>query len=282
MTTPLIIFTDLDGSLLDHHHYGFEPAVDTLNKLQMLGIPVVFNSSKTVAEQLKLRQEADNQCPFITENGAGAYLPKSSFADQPDDSVDLNGYWVKGFCPPREHWLAVLEEVEAEFEGEFQGFSKADIKTLIEWTGLEEDQARLASQRFYSEPVRWLGTDERASLFRQRLQQRGAKVLQGGRFMHVCGEANKGHAMTWLRDFYQQSGQAMPSTKTLAIGDSHNDVDMLEAADYALVIKSPVHEPLSISGKVPGETLLYSDAYGPEGWAQGVEKFLQILNIGHR
>ena len=50
-----IIFTDLDGTLLDHDTYSWEPAAAMLAELQRRGIPVVLNSSKTLAELERLR-----------------------------------------------------------------------------------------------------------------------------------------------------------------------------------------------------------------------------------
>jgi ribonucleotide monophosphatase NagD (HAD superfamily) len=50
MPSPLV-FTDLDGTLLDHDTYDWTPARDALDRLTRAGIPVVFTSSKTAAEQ---------------------------------------------------------------------------------------------------------------------------------------------------------------------------------------------------------------------------------------
>ena len=43
-----LIFTDLDGSLLDHHSYSFAPAVPLLAELDALGIPVIPITGKTL------------------------------------------------------------------------------------------------------------------------------------------------------------------------------------------------------------------------------------------
>ena len=49
----LIIFTDLDGSLLDEETYRASPADSLFETLNTHGIPVVFNSSKTFPEMLR-------------------------------------------------------------------------------------------------------------------------------------------------------------------------------------------------------------------------------------
>ncbi len=43
----LIIFTDLDGTLLDLHTYSFEKSLPGLGLLRQKNVPLVFCSSKT-------------------------------------------------------------------------------------------------------------------------------------------------------------------------------------------------------------------------------------------
>jgi mannosyl-3-phosphoglycerate phosphatase len=61
-----VIYTDLDGTLLDHHTYSAEAASATLSKLRELGIPVIPCTSKTVAETrpiaAQLRLDGPNDC----------------------------------------------------------------------------------------------------------------------------------------------------------------------------------------------------------------------------
>ena len=45
-----LIFTDLDGTLLDHFSYSHAPADQLIPVLQHAGIPIIINTSKTFAE----------------------------------------------------------------------------------------------------------------------------------------------------------------------------------------------------------------------------------------
>ena len=75
--------------------------------------------------------------------------------------------------------------------------------------------------------------------------------------------------MLWLKDMYEQ--QSDEDVTTMALGDGENDVGMLSKADIPVVIRSPVHAP----PEVPNRTDAWlSDAYGPEGWAQSINKML--------
>ena len=74
---PLLVVTDLDGTLLDHFNYSFDKAREALSRLAELGIPLIPNTSKTSAELRQLRQELETDAPFIVENGSAIFLPRN-------------------------------------------------------------------------------------------------------------------------------------------------------------------------------------------------------------
>lgn len=271
-----LIFTDLDGSLLDHHSYSFKPAAQMLKKLELLGIPVIPITSKTMAELLPLRKQLNNPHPFIVENGAAIYIPQGYFSSQPQNSVSVNNFWVIKNAPSRETWLGLLHKNGDEFSGEHQTFDSVfkhqGVEGIAELTGLSSTMANLANQREFSEPVHWTGTAARKKLFIQKMQSLGATVLQGGRFLSIGGDTDKGRALLQLQNLYLQQVQ-QPGCETLAIGDSGNDISMLEQASSALVIKSDNHSPPQLKRSKNSSV---STKTGPTGWAAGVADWLQI------
>ncbi len=83
-TTRLVIFTDLDGSLLDTETYRFDAARAALEELTARQVPLVLCTSKTRAEVEPLRQELGNTDPFIAENeGASIFLARTFLRCQP-------------------------------------------------------------------------------------------------------------------------------------------------------------------------------------------------------
>ena len=71
----LLVFTDVDGTLLDHHDYSWDPARRALERLRDRGYPVVLTTSKTLAELEVLQRELGIEGPVISENGALVALP---------------------------------------------------------------------------------------------------------------------------------------------------------------------------------------------------------------
>jgi predicted mannosyl-3-phosphoglycerate phosphatase (HAD superfamily) len=130
--------------------------------------------------------------------------------------------------------------------------------------------AARAARRQYGEPVSWQGNGKLKHQFIEELTAAGAHILEGGRFLHVSGDCDKGRALRWLEQVYQNadSGRQMLS---LAIGDSQNDRAMLEQADHALLIRSPVHP---LPDVCRSSNLTISTHTGPKGWAEGVNLIL--------
>lgn len=276
ISNPLI-FTDLDGTLLDHEDYSFEPALQVIHYLKKNNIPIIPNTSKTKAELVELRKELEIVDPFIVENGAAVYLPKTVFQGMENECSCSGAYWCRTFARPRSHWLSVLEQQRQLLPGAFSGFSSMTPEEISKCTGLGIEKALLAATREFGEPLRWHGSDEEKETFVRQIEEEGGTVLQGGRFLHVGDKVNKGVAMQWLKGFYQQSAtnSGRGDFTTIALGDSHNDIDMLECADYAVVIRSPVHGPPPLRRK---RRLLFTERTGPAGWAAALKELLGITS----
>lgn len=263
------MFSDLDGSLLDHHTYSYSEAEHALAVLNANEIPLVLVSSKTRAEIEGIREQLGNQEPFIVENGAGVFIPMNY--PQPEGTFEAHGFWVYESAAHRAHWLALIEQVGRNFSGDYQTFYGAGDAGVQEMTGLKPAEAVSANRRDYSEPVAWLGSEDNKLRFVSALREAGASVQQGGRFLSVSGDCDKGRALLWLRDQYKLWRQKN-EVVDIAIGDSGNDIAMLEVAGTALLIKSPKHDFPTLQRT---EAVVRSEAMGPAGWAEGVLSWLE-------
>lgn len=272
MITHPIIMTDLDGTLLDHYTYSYEAAKGVLDYLESQHVPVVANTSKTSAELIHIRKEIKNHSPFIVENGAAVYIPQKLFPECPKGCTDEGPYWRYQFSKPREYWLDLIHQLKPKYQSLYTSFSNLSVEQLAKLTGLDEEAAERASQRQFGEPLLWHGDRDDKEEFIEAVHQAGGHVLQGGRFLHVGDKVNKGMAMQWLKELYQTTYPEQ-NIQTIALGDSHNDIDMLEQADHAVVIASPSHPAPELNRT---QNLIHTQEYGPKGWAQAL---IQLLDI---
>ena len=264
----LLVFTDLDGTVLDHYSYSHALAEPMLRTFIGENIPVIPVSSKTRAELEPLRVTLENSHPFIVENGAGICIPENYFSDLPSGYEFINGYWQKGFSRPREFWQACLRKLQSKFASDFVSFSMAGNQGIAKMTGLSLEEAELANQRQYSEPLLWSGSTERLNDFLRCLQDMDVRAVQGGRFLHLIDECDKGRAVQFLSDLYRHN-YPEESIEVIAAGDGENDVAMLEVADHALLVRSPAHE-LPRLKRTQG--ICVSESFGPAGWTEGMQR----------
>lgn len=256
---PLMIVTDLDGSLLDHHTYQWEPATEWLARLQQYQIPLVICSSKTVAEIVPLQEKLGiSGAPFIAENGAVVHLEDGQLQHIPHGGRDY-----QALC-------TTLSALQGTYR--FSGFCDFTDQDVAKMTGLTVAESALARQRDASEVVIWRDSDEQFERFRRALEAEGLMLAQGGRFWHVMTQGSgKGAALTWLRQHLQQ--QEGVQRQTIGLGDGPNDAPMLDSVDYAVVIKGYSKTPVTLS-RQDQHNVYHTTHYGPEGWREGLDYFL--------
>lgn len=260
-----LIVTDLDGTLLNHHDYSFQAAQTTLDKLDANGIPVIINSSKTTAEIKQLRSEMNNHSPFIVENGSGVLIPKTYFKECPEDAQEWGDYWEVILGKPRAELLAGLEQVPSLFKRYYNSYSHSSVDDVMQMTGLTHSEAAASMDRRYTEPLQWIASSTQKLAFFNALRKQHLHYTEGGRFIHLMGQTNKGSAMTWLARHHAK--QYNKTIRIVALGDANNDIDMFTAADIAVVIRSPVNPPPVFDHAHK----IMSTETGAAGWAEVIE-----------
>ena len=268
-----IVVSDLDGSLLDHYTYSSEEAKSSLDLLRQLDLPLILNTSKTLRETLDVASEIGIRSPLIVENGGGVFIPKKNSEGK---------YWaVENELLHRKEWIPVgarrtdivktLKHLKHAWDLKFTSFDEMTLGELEIHTGLPESSLYAALDREFSEPLLWQDSSTNLDWLSSKLEKVGLQIVKGGRFHTVSGKHNKGTSLDWMRSFFKTSMSS--HVKIIALGDSMNDLPMLEAADIAICIRSHANPPLKSNQK----TIITSTNTGVKGWNESVLSHIKKL-----
>ena len=270
----LIIFTDLDGTLLDSS-YSFKMALPALKLLRERNIPVIICSSKTMSEIEVIRKTLENDHPFVSENGGGIYLPKNhkfqitNFKSQIEETEKY--YLIKLGADYSDLRNALAEIRDEGFS--VRGFGDMSAAEVAELTGLNVSDAELARRRQFDETFTCNG--DKATIYRlkQRINSKGFNYTQG-EYFHIMGNSDKGRAVGILKGLYETEGIKL---MTAALGDSPNDIEMLNNVERPFVVqKEDGSYNRQILKQVKG--CVKAGGVGPEGWNKVVIELISSLD----
>ncbi len=260
-----VIFTDLDGTLLDPKTYSFQKALPTLKLIKKLKIPLIFCTSKTRAETELYRKKIENKDPFIVENGGAIFIPRNYFDFEIKyDQID-GEYFVIKLGVEYEKLRKVLESIKNKGI-EITGFGDMNPKEIHEHCGLPLEQAELAKQREFDEAFKPVNEEDEKEISRI-IKQKGLNFVKGGTCFHITGKNDKGKAVKILTDLYREKYKKII---TCGLGDSENDFEMLEVVDKAYIIQKP-------DGSFISERFERVDGVGPIGWNKAISKLFKFI-----
>ena len=276
----LIVFTDLDATLLDSVTYSWEAAREALEALQARQASTILVSSKTLAEMGPIHRKLGLADPFIVENGGGiALTPSSSITSEllarttfPEPRSYMD-YLLIALGTEYPELVAKLQEISFELGFPLTAFSAMSDAKVAGFTGLSPEQAADAKKRLFDEP--FLLPDQAKSRereIRKAAAQKGLTAVEGGRFWHLIGHGGKGRAVSILIESYRQ---LYGEIYTLGLGDSPNDFPFLELVDTAVLVGG-AKRFTSLPTKLQRARL--TSISGPRGWNEEVLSWLAKLD----
>ncbi len=256
-----IVFTDLDGTLLDHDTYSYECSLPGIELLKRNDIPLILVSSKTFYEMEKLSLKLKSSYPFIFENGSGV-----AFYNENQFSPVILGQ-------PVNELIDVFQKISGFFPGKTLHLLEMEVKAVQEVTGLSLERSKLARERLASLPFLIQGEKQlnQAEIIKlnKKIKKYNASITKGGRFYHLIAKSvSKGKAIQYLMKRYQKEMSA-DNFLSMGIGDSLNDLSMLKEVDFPFLVRIKDKSYLKTDFKVT-----VTDNIGPKGFTEAVEIFI--------
>lgn len=252
----VLVFTDLDGTLLDHNNYSFEPALEMLDFLKQNDIALIIATSKTKSEVIELQKALGITAPFIVENGAGIFLPqKEGYAMIPLGKL---------YSETRAAFRSYAKEIP------MRGFADMRVDEIAALTTLSLENAQRAGQRDFSEPF-ILEDEEALPKLKKMAEKDGFDIVKGGRFYHLItkGQDKAAAIREVIRHYTDLHETAYTS---IALGDSENDLTMLKNVDVPILVPhpdgsfTPFATPNLIKAPFPG----------PKGWNEALKRYFGV------
>ncbi len=211
----IVIFTDLDGTLLDDN-YSFDYATPALDLIRSKNIPLVLCSSKSQSEMEHWQAKLGIKGAFIVENGAAVFLN----GDFDSNEVIKLGTNVKEL-------KEILVHISKECDCKLKLFSEMSLKEIMDHTGLPIEQARMAKLKNYTEA--FIVERGNVSLVKDLIEKKGYNYTRAKRFHYIMKGNDKGKAVKLLMDKFE-------GYTSIGLGDNENDKPMLDVVDKPFML----------------------------------------------
>ncbi len=250
-----VIFTSIDGTLLDARTFDIGRGRATIRRLHAAGIPVIPVSVLTLDEIAPLATELGLRHAMVIEAG-GAIARWSD-----------TGWDVEPCGPPAQTLLDVVRDIEDRSGANLLVYSALPEEEAARISGRSGEMLLASTRRRFSEPF-VIETGSLESVIRAAAEI-GFSVRRGRRFLHLCRACDEGEAFTRLR-------VELGCEVAVAVGGVAVDAEFLSRSDIPIIVPGPdgVHDP-ELRARVPHAHL--APAPAPDGWAAAVDQVLERL-----
>ena len=259
----ILIFTDLDGSLLNRDTFKFDEIKKYLKELISKGVYIIPNTSKTEKEILEFNNELGSSLPYISENGSAingldllnSNLPKELILSREKDNL-----------------IKIFEKsVPVNLQSKCKWLSGMDKKKQSLIFGLEDKQLKMALDRKYTIPFIFEGSKGDRNQLSKIVKKIGLVLQEGGRVINLTDKVNKAKALQVFVRFFKKNNK---NVKTIAVGDNYNDLDMLKISDFPCLV---FNDKFTLD-QIPINNLIITNKPSPEGWADVIKMALVKIN----
>lgn len=250
---------DLDDTLLNAHHALSPGSILAIARVRQMGVRVVLASGRMHAAMQRYVEELKLETPVISYNGA---LVKQSVPHNGDDPAK-----------PDEIWLE--DQIAADLAAEIRDYARENHLQLnyylhdilysaqqTQWLQLYSDRTGAPIQILLEFEAKLAGTAptklvivdspekvaELLPAMQERFQSRLYVTRSNAEYLEFIPlNASKAKALALVADRY-----GIPSTKTVAFGDSWNDIPMLQWAGLGLAVANAKPEVIAAADRTIG------------------------------
>ncbi len=261
----VVIFSELDGFLLDDNGCVRDCVTDALAKLRESDIPIVLASRRTRAELEYYRDKLKISHPFISENGGGTFVPRDYFPFSFLYSKTDEKYNILELGLPYEKIRKIFQGIKSRLEYDTKGVGDMELEKVSEVLGISIEDAALAKKREYEEPFVLDYPDEQEGDILDCIRWADVNMKKFSGYYCLAGENDIGKAVRLLVDLYEK---VFGDILLVGIGSGKSDLSLLLRARLPILLSCGKNDVIH-----PEELNLNAqriESAGPVGWSEAV------------
>ena len=258
----ILLFTDLDGTLLNKKTFEFKAALNLIQNCISKGINIIPNSSKTDLELDEICENLEIPKVYISENGSFIY-GLNFLSENLNEKVYLSrdkAVIFKNFS----------DNINVKLQKKCLILENETLQNQIEVLGLPQNKISKAMNRKFSMPFIFLGNKDEEVELKKNVKKYGLNIQFGGRVLSLGDMVSKGNAM--MRFISLLSNETKKNYVSICVGDNENDFDMLDKCDYPCLVKNGPLKNINFKNQC-----VFSKKEAPDGWVEVVNKTLNII-----
>lgn len=184
---------------------------------------------------------------------------------------------------PVEEIRAKLSAIRKKHNINFKGVADVSVRELSIITSLPLEQAKRMAERNYGETIIRIERND-IKRFMKYVKDAGMRIIHGGRFFDVTIGNDKGKAVGILKDLFKT--KFGDDVTYFGVGDSANDVPMLDLMDIPILVQRPDRSWLDYEIKMKENAyrgsidttdnngIIKINGIGPNGWETAVHEII--------
>jgi mannosyl-3-phosphoglycerate phosphatase len=271
-----LIFTALEGALVDPRTDSFAGAEEALSELDRRKIAYVLLTSRTREEVEPIRRKLGHNHPFVTENGGGIFFPDGYFSLRIPGAVRTARYLSIAQGLPYAQVCEALDDIAEECAVGVAGFHHMSLREIADNTGLRPRIAELARAREFDEPFYFTSASDKAiARFVETARARGFDTRRGPAFWHLSAKCDAARAVRTLARLFREATHI--KLRLVGIGGGDQDQAWLRTVNHAVLLpgsgEAARHSDPPQETPARARTFAEGGEPGPVGWNKA------ILNI---
>ena len=243
---------------------GLTHCKDEMSDLKDIVLNEKFVTGSGKFEEIKeFNNEANFKFPFISENGSIIHNLNFLSSEFPNKIIlAKNVYEIQNIFD---------KNIDQDLKSKCRVISNLTTQEQIQIFGLPENKLKQVFKRTCTIPIKFEGNNKEKLRLKNILLEIGLDFKDGGRVLNLGDRVNKADAMKKI--IYMLENKYKSKPKTIAIGDNHNDLEMLKNSDVPCLVKNDkfINKDLQI------KNLIISKQTAPEGWVEVVKLALEKI-----